>query len=295
MEDNRCLSELYYDAESPAGFGSVKKLAQFAGVNQKTAQTWLSKQFAYTLHKPSKRRYATGPYRVAKIDDQWQVDLVEMTEFAAVNDNFKYLLTCIDLFSRFAWARGLKNEESNSVLMAFRDIIDDSGRKPKKLQSDAGKEFQNRHFQHYLNVNGITFFVVQSAFKAAVVERFNRTLKGKMYKYFTYTGSHRWIEVLPRLLTSYNNSVHRSIGVAPSNVNNVNEQEIWQRQQQRLPQKVAQRDKHTMFRVGDHVRLSHTRKVFDRGYLPTWTDAVYKISKIIKTPKIDDDEFSGPV
>ena len=116
-----------------------------------------------------------------------------------------------------------------------------------------------------------------------------------MYKYFTYTGSHRWIEVLPRLLTSYNNSVHRSIGVAPSNVNNVNEQEIWQRQQQRPPQKVTQKDKHTVFRVGDHVRLSHARKVFDKGYLPTWTDAVYQISKVIKTPKIDDDEFSGPI
>ena len=108
MEENRRLSELYYDAESPAGFGSVKKLAQFAGVNQKTAQTWLSKQFAYTLHKPFGRRYATIPYRIAKVDDQWQVDLVEMPEFAAVNDNLRYLLTCIDLFSRFAWARKIQ-------------------------------------------------------------------------------------------------------------------------------------------------------------------------------------------
>ena len=69
-EIDRRLSDLYYDAENPAGFGSVKTLAQKAGVSQKTAQTWLSKQFAYTLHKPSRKRYATRPYRVAKIDDQ---------------------------------------------------------------------------------------------------------------------------------------------------------------------------------------------------------------------------------
>src|SRR5438477_3706732 len=152
----------------------------------------------YTLHKGARRRYVTRPYRTNKIDGQWQIDLVEMLEFQNVNDGYRYLLTVIDLFSRYAWARPLKTKSAADVTLAFRSILSEDRRKPKKVQSDNGREFENAPFQLMLTNNGIKFFTISSAYKAAVVERFNRTLKGKMWKYFTHTGSHRWLDVLLR-------------------------------------------------------------------------------------------------
>ena len=93
------------------------------------------------------------------------------------------------------------------------------GRKCERLQTDESREFDNRHVQRPLNRENIKFFTVKSQFKAAVCERFNRTLKTKMWRYFTRRGSYRWIDVLPELMRSYNSSIHRSIGMAPNDVN----------------------------------------------------------------------------
>src|SRR5271163_2609650 len=195
------------------------------------------------------------------MDEQWQIDLVEMIEFHNENDGYRYLLTIIDLFSRYAWARPLKTKSAQDVTLAFRSVLSQDRRKPKKVQSDDGREFRNAPFQLMLTNYGIRFFTISSAYKAAVVERFNRTLKGKMWKYFTPTGSHRWIDVLPRLLLSYNASNHRSIGMPPSQVNNQNEMELWERQQNKGPQKVTQRDNHSVLQVGDAVRISHVIEI----------------------------------
>ena len=291
MEDDRLRR--YYDPSLPGSFGGVNALAKLAGTSYKTAKDWLSNEFTYTLHRQARKRYVTRPYRTNKIDAQFQADLVEMQEFATVNDGYRYMLTVIDIFSRYAWARALKSKGAQDVVDAFRDILSE-GRIPRSLQSDSGKEFENRRFQHLLNEHNIKFFTVHSPHKAAIVERFNRSVKGKMHKYFTYTGSHRWIDVIQQLVQSYNAPVHRSIGIAPVNVNQDNEMDIWMAQQTRGPQRVTLRDKHPEFAVGDSVRISHAKKVFDKGYLPTWTDQVYTISRIIKTPKIET-QFAGPV
>jgi hypothetical protein len=294
MDDDARLRDVYYEPAKPGSFGSIKALSQASGVSLARTKLWLSKQMTYTLHKASRKRYVTRPYRTNKIDGQWQADLVEMIEFQHVNDGYRYLLTVIDLFSRYAWARALKSKSAQDVTLAFRSIISQNRRKPKKLQTDNGREFENAAFQLMLTHNNIRFFTISSAYKAAVVERFNRTLKGKMWKYFTHTGSHRWVDVLPRLMQSYNASTHRSIGMPPSQVNNQNEMELWEMQQNKGPQKVTQRDEHPVLQVGDSVRVSHIKKVFNKGYLPGWSDQVYTVSRVIRTPKIAV-QFSGPV
>ena len=288
------LRDVYYEPANAGSFGSVKALSAASGVSLQKTRMWLSKQLTYTLHRGARKRYVTRPYRTNKIDAQWQTDLVEMIEFHNVKDGYRYLLTVIDLFSRYAWARPIRTKSAADVTAAFRSVLSQDRRKPKKLQTDNGREFENAVFQLMLRNNGINFFTISSAYKAAVVERFNRTLKAKMWKYFTHTGSHRWLDVLPRLILSYNASNHRSIGMPPSQVNYQNEMQLWEKQQNKGPQKVTQRDNHSVLELGDTVRISHVKKVFNKGYLPGWTDQVYTISRVIRTPKIEP-EFSGPL
>jgi len=101
------------------------------------------------------------------------------------------------------------------VSRAFEKILTD-GYKPNMVQSDKGTEFLNSTFKSMLKRHDIKFYTSENEdIKAAVVERFNRTLKTEMYRYFTARNTRRYIDVLPDLLHSYNHTYHRSIGMPP--------------------------------------------------------------------------------
>ena len=107
--------------------------------------------------------------------------------FSRQNNGYRFILTVIDCFSKYAFALPLKNKSGSEVKSALQRIIEE--RKPEKLQTDRGKEFINSSVQNYLKENDIQFFTTfNTLFKCAIVERFNRTLKAKMFKYFTFTG-----------------------------------------------------------------------------------------------------------
>src|SRR5271156_1787017 len=273
---------IYFDAEHPASYGGVHRLAHAAGATRRATMEWLRAQRPYTLHKPVRKRYSTRPYKSSEIDQHWQGDLVEMIQYANVNDSYRYILTLIDLFSRYAWAVPLRDKTANEVAAAFRQVFA-QGRQPQRLQTDDGRELDNRVVQHLLNIENIRFFTVKFQLKAAVVERFNRTLKTKMWRHFTRTGSYRWVDVLQELLSAYNAAEHRSIGMAPIEVNGENEHEIWLRQERIAPQQVTHVNIKTRFQVGDTVRVSVAKGIFDKGYLPNWSEQIYTVSQVLDT------------
>ena len=89
-----------------------------------------------------------------------------------------------------------KNQKSETVLEAFKSIIASSKRKPNFLQSDQGTEFLNSQFKEYLSEIDFGFYYVNSELKASVIERFNRTIKEKIYKYFTLKNTKRFLSHL---------------------------------------------------------------------------------------------------
>ena len=129
------------------------------------------------------------------------------------------------------------------------------GRKPETCHSDKGTEFTNRLFQKYLKENNICFFTIQNAeTKASIIERFNRTLKTKMWKYFTANNMLKYIGIL-QLVKSYNHSRHRSIGMRPVDVNEDNKGTVWQN----LYGNESTRSTKYKFNISDQVRISKTR------------------------------------
>ena len=226
------LASIYLDPSQPASFGgldAVYRAVKEKGKNKisrKQVQDWLSQQDVYTLHKPARRHYKRSRVIVPGIDAQFQADLVDVQNLSRYNKGYKYLLTCIDIFSKYAWVVPLKTKQGQELVKAFQMILS-SGRKPNKLQTDQGTEFLNRVFQKLVRDNNIDFFTVNSGLKASVVERFNRTFKNKMYKYFTAKNTLTYINVLPQLVSSYNNTYHRSIKMKPSQVTKANEAQVW--------------------------------------------------------------------
>ena len=122
----------------------------------------------------------------------------------------------------------LNDKSGPTVLVAFYDILSESGRTPSNLHSDLGTEFTNKKFKHAMKKENINYFVMFSENKAAVIERFNRTLKTRMWKYFTRANTLRYVDVLQSLVDGYNSTPHRGIkGRIPNSVTEHNQLRVW--------------------------------------------------------------------
>ncbi|GFW67151.1 uncharacterized protein TNCV_4031631 [Trichonephila clavipes] len=142
------LAAFYENPEVPNSFGGVEALHRSVKgkYSKKDVKHWLSQKDAYTLHKPVRHKFQRNRVFVSDIDRQFQADLVDMQSLAEFNKGYKYLLTCIDLFSKFAWAVPLKDKFGKSVKSGLEIIFKE--RKPKVLQTDAENKIS--HFKTQL-------------------------------------------------------------------------------------------------------------------------------------------------
>jgi transposase InsO family protein len=241
---------------------------------------------AYTVHRPiSTRKFPRNKTRAYTLDEQWQADLCDVTRLASKNKGVKFLLTVVDVFSRYAWVRPVKSKQGAIIADALRDIFETGGRTPTLLQTDQGKEFLNKDVRALLEeYDAELFFTHSPDIKAALVERFNRTFKNRLYRYMTKSGTETYLPVLQDLVNSYNETVHSSIGRTPASVTAENVKEVFQFQYaDQLKDSVSKRrrDHPPQFKVGDTVRISKNKAAFDKGYLPNWSEEVFRVDRIV--------------
>lgn len=267
----------YFDPTKVGSFGGVRALSRATGTKRSDAKRWLDSLVSYTVHKPIRKKFARRRVIVRGINSQWEADLVDMQAISKANDGHRFILTCIDVFSKYAYAVALKDKRATSVTTAFRTILTEGS--PQSLHTDEGVEFLNGTFQRMLKSEGIRFFTTfNTAIKASVVERFNRTIKSRLWRYFTHRGSYRWLDDLQSFLSSYNRSPHRSIGMAPAAVTEKNSSLV----RTRLYGKVAAVEKRRL-NVGDDVRLTKARNLFAKSFWANWSEEAFKVSRVLDT------------
>jgi Integrase core domain len=227
------------------------------------------------LHKSARRNFKRRTVIVKGLDDLFQADLVEMIPYAKINKNYKYLLTVINTFSKYAWAIPIKNKTGQEVARAMDSILFTLNTTPRNFQTDHGLEFYNIHFKNLMKKYNINHYSTFSGLKSSIVERFNRTIKGKMWKQFSLQGSYKWLDILPKLIANYNNTKHRTIAMKPIEVNAQNELKLLKTVYSKP--KVFQRGK---FKIGDYVRISKYRQIFDKSYTPNWSTEIFRIYKV---------------
>ena len=143
------------------------------------------------------------------VDEIWAADLVDMQSLAKFNSGNRYLLTVIDVFSKYGWIVPLKSKTGAEVAETFNTIFKE--RRPDKLWVDKGKEFYNKN----VKALGVELYSTENEEKSCIVERWNRTMKEKMFKYFTANNTRRYVDVLVEMVNKYNNTRHSSIKMTP--------------------------------------------------------------------------------
>ena len=152
------------------------------------------------------------------------------------------------------------------------------GKYPDVVQFDEGNEFYNVGVRNLLKSYNINYFSTKSDKKAAIVERFNRTLKTMMWNYFYSKGTYNWIDALDELTNNYNNTKHGSILMKPADVNKSNENLVWVTLYGSALGKLPL----SKFRVGGTVRVSKYKSVFSKGYEANFTVAIFKITRVLR-------------
>ena len=276
------LNKIYYDLDSPSAYSSKNNVFEAArdidkSLKRSDVDAWFRKQLAPTLHKPVRYKFRRNKTIVMSIGDQYQADLCDMTRFSKDNNNMKFLLTCIDCFSRFAWAIPIKNKTSHEIVRVLKIIF--SKQVCKRLQTDKGREFLNSNVRALLKKNGVELWISENEdVKASIVERFNRTLKTRMWKYFTaHNDTRRYIDVLPQLVNAYNNTTHSSTKMKPAQVEKKDEIVIRKRLYPKHSTSSSSSSKRYKYKLNSLVRISKARRTFKKGYLPNWTEEIFTI------------------
>ena len=202
-----------------------------------------------------------------------QIDLVDMSDISSANENYKYLLVAVDVFSRLAFAVPMKNKSSSTIVQCVKDILDTT--EPTMINSDNGSEWINKDFKKLLRDRGITinYVDVGDHHKLGIVDRFVRTLREKINKYLTMYNTTKYINVLPQIIHGYNSSYHSGIKRAPNKVQE-DDEEVLEIMNKKYVQ--AKREE-TKFNDGDEVRYVINRKAFEKKSLPKWSKQIHKI------------------
>lgn len=270
----------YTSPGSPLAFSSPYRVYRHyeGAIPLKTIKTWMHGLDTYTLHRQPRAPKPRNPTYAYYKRYQFQIDLIEIPQLAEANDNHRYLLTVIDIFSRFAFVEPLKNKTAPVFLDGFKAVMRRAEQFPRKILADRGAEIKNRLFKEYCKKHGIVLLHSDNYVHAPFVERFNRTLKNLMYRYMTANNTDRFIDVLQPLVNTYNLRKHRMIGMSPAQAENEeNAPAIRRRQEKRYAERIRRAPR---FKKGQTVRISKQKGQFDRGYDQQFWEEIYKIKRV---------------
>lgn len=219
------LADYYSHEDCPGALLGRDKLYpairdNYAGISKSAVEKFLANSETNQIHRVAPKVPASRPVVPTRPGARWCVDLVNITN---ADDRVLFiLLTCVDSFSKYAWARIVPDKTATSAAAAMKSIIEDSAESPPStLATDRGSEFAGKDFQRLLRRHGVKHLVSEaySPTQNAVIERFNRTLKSMINKWLTHVNGMIIDDTaLQKLISNYNNTVHASTRRKPVDV-----------------------------------------------------------------------------
>ena len=267
----------------PIAFSAPGAVAKhYPAVTQKRAKEALEHIDTYVLHREFKRPKIFNPYYIYKRRDLVQADLIDISSIKNQNDNVRYLLLIIDVFSRKVWMYPLVNKTKEAMVSKLTHWLAHLDRKPVAFSTDGGTEFWNRPVSTLLRSNNVDQQLAIGTSKASYAERANKTLQILIYKYLTDQETLRYVDVLDQLVSTYNKRGHRSLAQLSPNEADLarNQRRIRDIHMQRYAK--VKRKKPT-FKLGDMVRIKTESKQIvssRRAYAEQYHGEYYLIERI---------------
>ena len=309
LNKEEIIKKIFHDPSNPAGFAGKKQLYEEvkkidSSIKKYDINHFLEGDRVYTLHKPRRIHFKRAKCFAAGYGTDYHFDLADMQKIADHNTSFKYILVGVDVLSKMLYAEKVKSKQKQDMVEAFDSILKQMPMVPQRIFTDKGKEFimtsnEKGNKSNYFKEKGIAkYWSSTKTVKASLAERAIRNLKSRLYKFFSQKQTLKWIDVLPKIVNSINHSYCRIIGMRPIDVNFSNAQSVWEKiYGKNFFKRPGTKPK---LKKGDNVRMANYKEVFDRGYLPNWSDEIIEVDAVKKgrpdTYRVKDDRgepFTG--
>ena len=279
------LSELYFDPKS--GYLSQTKLytkakAMDSKITRKLVKEFVENNTTEQLHKRINKKSSGFPI-VGKVG-HYQVDLTFLDQYKSQNKGYHIILVCVEVNSKYAYARALKNKNQDTIIDSIKSIIEEAENNMTTcvssithIQSDNGSEFKNGKMDRFLQDKEIKQSFCQAGDKKclAIAERFNRTIKNYLNKWMTANNSVIWHDKLQDFIFNYNNTYHSSINKEPTNLNEF-EEKIFINDKLEIIMKLKSRRN---IKVGDSIRIPTKKTIFGKEQI-NFSTKVYIVKKV---------------
>lgn len=248
-------------------------------VKSEIAQYIAKQKVSQLHHRPSRPKYSHITTTAPGI--MYCIDLLDMTAYARSNGGIKWLLLCIDIFTRAAVIVGAKNKTASTIAAALQDAFEQFELYPKVVLSDQGSEFKGATAK-FLQKHGVIHRLAEVGDhrRLGIVDRFSGIVKGWIAKHQTYNQSPEYVSALGDLLENYNNAPHSSLGGMTPN-------EAWEFPSKardfhygRVQKGLMKRSKAGTIGEGDWVRVLKLRGVFDKGYHVKYSLTAHQVVEI---------------
>ena len=276
------LHKLYYSPQSPAGFSRPAVLWKEARKHMPTitlrqVRQWYRGQDVPSRFQQAKHHFPRSIFVTRAVHVQWLGDLADLGNLMTYNKNYRYILVVQDLFSRrLLGLVALKRKLSQEVAEALQKIIDGVGQAPRIFFTDQGREFFGECQKVYAKYKIKHVTTNDFTQKAAPVERAILAVKQRLYKVMNSQKTLVWTDKLTDIMTAYNNSYNRTLGMTPA------EAALPKNQIQVYQNSVARRELDQWaphpFRlpIGSLVRILKEQP-FGKSYVGNYSQVVYRI------------------
>jgi hypothetical protein len=288
------LDSIYLDVKKPASFTSASKLLKeverrgyYKVEDRSVIGNYLNGVPVYGLYKPQRRRFPTPPVVVSGPNVQGGVDLMSVQNRSEYNDGINYLLVAIDDFSRVLRVSPLRNKEGGTVAASMREMLEEMDDKFNVLCVDKGAEFRSK-FDAMLKELNIRKFFAGASTKCTLVEKVIKNLRTRIARYTEFHNTERYIDALPDIVTSYNNTYHNSIKMTPNNVSTSNSHLVFEDlYTEKMQFDISKYQKPYTFPVGSEVRVSLNKGIFGREYKERYSKEIFTVTRAYRLNGIE--------
>ena len=296
-EINNLLYRIYYTENN---YDSVEELYRKSKpfnkkLKKEDVRTWLKNQSTHqqTTIKKIKKRESLPIYSDSNY--AYQIDLTFLPKYKYENNNYYVIFTAININSRYAYAYYSKDKTEESILKMLNEWHKNVD--IETITMDNGSEFTDKKIIKWFESNNIATFYTSNSHKLGIVNRFHRTLKEKLLKYFIANDNVKWLNVIDKIIKNYNNTRHTGIyNFTPSEASKPLIQSfIINKKIEKTNEinKLLDEDEDEIFNIGDVVRVKIKANTFDK-MKAKYTENLYKI-KIIYKNSVDLEDLEGDI
>jgi hypothetical protein len=274
---NNILKDIYYNPKT--GFKSQNRLYKEAQKQDQTishsdVKNFLNQQEEYQINRSNNQKIL---FKINAPPGYYQIDLTFYPKYKSANNGYSIMLCLIEIATRKAYIVPLKTKSESEIYDALNKLLS-KVKGIKAITSDNGSEFVNKKIQKLFKDNGIIHYLGQAEDKRtlSIVERFNRTIKNYLRRYFTAYDTYNWIDVIDDIVDNYNNSYHSSLKTSP---NKITKEQIGRIYTDNIQHNAYLKDKLNI-NVGDKVRTLNSKNVFDKEG-ERYSKTIYEVVEII--------------